>query len=615
MAVSFSRPDPTSPAAVADAMFGTARRGFDQHEVRDFLQTVATELARLQEREAFLERELLAAQTRHAGIPAELDDETVTRLVGEETTRILQTARESAAQIKAKAEEGAARLLREATDDAHRQREEADLEAARRRNDAVADAESELAMAKQQGREMVEEARAYRERVLGELARRRELARQQIEQLIHGRDRLLQAFERARLVAVDVVGELSPLTGPDDDVDLAPVTGPVPVVVPALLLEVDESVTMAVEVGEVDDGTEAVEEVDEFATDEPEMATDEVEPDEPVEPDDVEPDEPVEPDDVEPDEPVEPAVDEAVEPDIEPDIEKTDDEAGADAAVVALFPDRDVADVTDTTDEIDEIDDDEVTAADVDDLFARLRAGRDAGDETAVDADDGELEVAETPFERRDAVLVPLIVGSGRKLKRALADEQNEVLDTLRRREPVSALEALVPLEDEHADRYTDAVMAELQAAASAGVAALGEPAPDGIDVGPDGVLAPVRDALTAELVTPLRDRLARTIEDGGGDNEAVAKRVRALYREWKTQRIDDHLDDLLRMAYGRGAFAGVEPGTPLQWSVDPSEPACPDCEDNSLAGAVPAGDAYPTGHECAPAHAGCRCLLTRTDR
>ena len=38
-------------------------------------------------------------------------------------------------------------------------------------------------MAKQQGREMVDEARAYRERVLSELARRRELARQQIEQL------------------------------------------------------------------------------------------------------------------------------------------------------------------------------------------------------------------------------------------------------------------------------------------------------------------------------------------------------------------------------------------------------------------------------------------------
>ena len=48
-------------------------------------------------------------------------------------------------------------------------REEAEIEAARRRTDAAADAEAEVALAKQQGREMVNEARAYRERVLGEL--------------------------------------------------------------------------------------------------------------------------------------------------------------------------------------------------------------------------------------------------------------------------------------------------------------------------------------------------------------------------------------------------------------------------------------------------------------
>ena len=123
-------------------------------------------------------------------------------------------------------------MLREATDEAQRLREEAEVEAARRRQDASADAESELVMAKQQGREMVNEARAYRERVLSELARRRELARQQIEQLMHGRDRLLQAFERSRLVAVDVMAELTPLGEPTEYVNLSPTTGPVPLMVP-----------------------------------------------------------------------------------------------------------------------------------------------------------------------------------------------------------------------------------------------------------------------------------------------------------------------------------------------------------------------------------------------
>ena len=242
MAMSFARPDPSSPASIADAAFGTGRRGFDQGEVRDFLRMVAAELGRLQERERFLERELRTAQASPDLASVELDDQALTRLLGEETARVLTTAREAAVEIRQKAEESAAQLLTEASDEATRMREEAETEASRRRTDAAADAEAELAMAKQQGREMVNEARAYRERVLSELARRRELAREQIEQLLHGRDRLMQSFERARLVAVDVVAELQPLGEPDEYVNLSPTTGPVPVMVPNSARPVDDPV-------------------------------------------------------------------------------------------------------------------------------------------------------------------------------------------------------------------------------------------------------------------------------------------------------------------------------------------------------------------------------------
>ena len=232
MAISFSRPDPSSPTAVSTASFSTGRRGYEPEEVREFLRMVAAELARLQEREKFLERELRMAQ-RSAPSPAiALDEEVVTRMLGEEAARILSTARDAASQIKVRAEEGASRLLRDATDEAQRLREEAELESVRRRQDASSDADAELQMAKQQGREMVNEARAYRERVLGELARRRELARQQIEQLVHGRDRLLNAFERARIAAVDVMAEMTPLGEPNEYVNLSPTTGPVPLLVP-----------------------------------------------------------------------------------------------------------------------------------------------------------------------------------------------------------------------------------------------------------------------------------------------------------------------------------------------------------------------------------------------
>jgi hypothetical protein len=57
-----------------------------------------------------------------------------------------------------------------------------------------------------------------------------------------------------------------------------------------------------------------------------------------------------------------------------------------------------------------------------------------------------------------------------------------------------------------------------------------------------------------------------------------------------------------------------VAAGRPLVWTIDPAGAPCPDCEDNSLAGEVAAGDAFPTGHTSAPAHPGCRCLTLPAD-
>ena len=209
MAITFSRPDPSSPGAVGSAQFNIAKRGYEQGEVRDFLRMVSAELARLQERERFLESEMRAMQTRGLSDPGVLDEATVTTLLGEETARVLSVAREAAQQMRMRGAETAERLVREATSEVARLREEAEIENERRRSDALDDSESEIELAKQQGREMINEARAYKEKMLTELARRRELAKQQIEQLVRDRDRLMSAFERARLAANDVMGDLT----------------------------------------------------------------------------------------------------------------------------------------------------------------------------------------------------------------------------------------------------------------------------------------------------------------------------------------------------------------------------------------------------------------------
>src|SRR5439155_23055495 len=69
-------------------------------------------------------------------------------------------------------------------------------------------AEAILQEARANGREMVTEAHALRERLLGDLARRRKLAHAQVEQLRAGRERLLDAYRIVRRTLDEVTDEL-----------------------------------------------------------------------------------------------------------------------------------------------------------------------------------------------------------------------------------------------------------------------------------------------------------------------------------------------------------------------------------------------------------------------
>ena len=231
--------------------------------------------------------------------------------------------------------------------------------------------------------------------------------------------------------------------------------------------------------------------------------------------------------------------------------------------------------------------------------------------ERADDADHDVFEAQPTPFSRRDEAIVPLIVAGARRIKRALADEQNGVLDALRQQRPVTSLDELLPELDEHLTVYAEALQEELLAAAAAGAGELGINDTKTLrrKLSKTGAVESAHDLLRTDLLRPLRERLARAVSDGAGDNEDITKRVRSVYREWKTQHIDDQLDDIFRFAHGGGMAVSIEPGTTLSWTIDPGHPACPDCEDNSLAGSTAAGEPFPTGHTSAPAHPGCRCL------
>ncbi|MFA5774042.1 MAG: DivIVA domain-containing protein [Ilumatobacteraceae bacterium] len=636
MAITFSRPDPSSPAAVGAAQFTVGRRGYEQDEVRDFLRMVSAELARLQERERFLDSELRALQTRGMSSPGVLDEETVTTLLGAETARVLTVAREAAQQMRARAAESAERLVREASSDAARVREEAEIEASRRRSEVAVDVEAEIELAKQQGREMVNEAREYREKVLAEMARRRESAREQIEQIIHGRDHLLSVFTHASSVARGVVDELKEFDDVSNEIAKVASTA-IPSAIPFDYEKDPEALPASPDAGDAVVETESsVEDVSVEATSEVVETVSKVEVIEPVS--------------SEPETPTAALTPHNLSAMVDhPASEPAD--TGRIAQVVQLFGKSKrgkSTDQTPTVEVVPEIEEPKNSTTQtqkksVDDLFAKLRvtSTSSVADETLAttkgtapkrlevvksapeksDKPKGKQptpkavvpKVDESLFVRRSEVLDPLISTMTRKVKRVLADEENSILNYLEGKKALVALEKILPESSIQTQQYVEALTEDIMSAAMGGAKSLSTSMKADLrkKVSSASVLQVLAKSVEDNIVRPLRDRIQRCVVQSDGNRDEMSSLVRSAYREWKIQRIDTQIPDLACLAYSRGAYLVLDTGTPVCWMVDPNGPACADAEDNALAGATPLGTEFPTGNLHPTAHAGCRCLVT----
>jgi cell division septum initiation protein DivIVA len=623
MAISFSRPDPSSPAAVGSAQFSVARRGFEQEEVRDLLRGVSAELARLQERERFLESELRAMQTRGLSAPGALDEEMVTALLGEETARVLTAAREAAKQQIARAAETAERLVREASSDAARIRQEAEIESSRQRNDAVADVEAEIELAKQQGREMVIEAREYREKVLSELARRRELAREQIEHLIHDRDRLVAAFDRARLAANDVVGDLTEFDELSEEVArISGLSTPVDATAPIFFdhtkdpdaipqssesIEVEKVVgviaesidSTTIETTEIFETTEIIEvvevlevgEVTEEIPDTTVVAMHEV------------------PAGMSEHPSSEPPAQEHIAEVVQLFGKKRKEAEAPQATTEVVEPQVDVVEVVETKKQPIATTPQKKS---VDDLFARLKQTSTAEVARTTKPKVVVPKVDQGVFDHRDEVLEPILVLITRKMKRVLADEENSMLTYLQGKKSVVALEKVLPVADEHLQMYVEALAEDVISAAMAGAQSLSKSLKADLRkrVTRSAVMQVVSRTMDESTIRPLREKIQRAVEQSDGDKDEMSNLIRSVYREMKMQRVEQQVSDIARMAYSRGAYLVLDQGTKVCWMVDPNGPSCADAEDNSLAGSTDLGSEFPTGHIHPTAHAGCRCLI-----
>jgi hypothetical protein len=269
------------------------------------------------------------------------------------------------------------------------------------------------------------------------------------------------------------------------------------------------------------------------------------------------------------------------------------------------------------------------SAPSVDELFARIRAGSEdtegggeaAGPEPATEAvpeaatqapDVVVVEPVEGAEEapppgpddpliaQRDELLGPVTARLSRAVKRALGDDQNRLLDRIRSTPMLSGHELLGP-EEEHRAVFEHAVRPLLGEAYAAGAAFGGAPGAGSSD---DGTVEESTTGLAHVVVTMLR----RQIEDDGGD---LGDQVSAAYREWRGERVQRVSGDYATQAFSAGVLAaGAD--QKLRWVVT-SATGCSDCEDNALAGAVSASEAFPTGHAHPPAHSGCRCLVAPT--
>ncbi len=370
--------------------------------------------------------------------------------------------------------------------------------------EARADATTELATAKTRGRELVAEAQLVRRRILEDLIRRRRVLRRQIDQLRAGRERLLEAYEvvgqtveeataelglalPAATAAAQRAGRAGPaddLVGEDDlhameaEIDAARAAG-LPILDPPTPAE------LAAATAERTGGSDDPDELPPLVEVEPTVAAfEELRILGPVE--------------AEPEEPTP-----------EPEVE----EPAPEADVVPLF-DRLRADEADAS-----------AAAEQEEQQELVVGTPDPTDEVvpAPAPDPIEAPAAAVVEEDRVAVLADDLA---RRLRRALADEQNQVLDRLRqdRRGRLGAEEVLTEVAP--------------QEARVARLASLAETRLRDEDLGAGVDVAAVATGLAAEVAEGVQVDLTARLAAAGEEPDDRVRAVRDAFRGWRTDRL-----------------------------------------------------------------------------
>jgi len=242
----------------------------------------------------------------------------------------------------------------------------------------------------------------------------------------------------------------------------------------------------------------------------------------------------------------------------------------------------------------------------VNEIFARLRKAtleeRGASAHTARKAPAHKLETpAGELFSRRDQALDESLVVLTRRVKRALQDDQNVMLERLR---DVKAM-ITTELEDEHAQRarYAEAAYEALGHAASAGEQFAKDEA--GVAGAPlsKAALEDCAADLAVTIVLALRKRI---LADGSGEG---TERANAAYREWRGARVERLCTDAARRAFHLGVVTAAQ-GRLVRFVAAPNDAPCDACARDASSAERLAGENFPSGSPYPPLHAGCACTV-----
>lgn len=210
-------------------------------------------------------------------------------------------------------------------------------------------------------------------------------------------------------------------------------------------------------------------------------------------------------------------------------------------------------------------------------------------------------------IERRDEELADIVLQMSRRVKRILQDDQNDLLDVLRKGGIEELLKRVAELLSNF-EHHGDALHPYLDQSRRVGAQFFVE-WEDSTGT-PSFALQRVGEellSLISELSLKRISALYSSLESG--ESLGQVSLINSVYRDLRVQKVDEIVGDYINSAFNVGVreIPGV---INFNWTTFDLGGNCSDCDDNALANPNPKDEDFPTGHRIPPVHPGCRCMI-----